>query len=139
MAFVHGKRFTLCGIGSCSLRPTEVVIDSIGEVYQYSVTYSGYTGDIVGEFVASCKKYDVQPGFYYRCGGQQMFSISVLSLVQNCYLNVWGGLVQNNSLHENQVSVTQAEYESIALAQVLAFMYSILLQSCLRYGASMGI
>ena len=33
----------------------------------YSVKQSSYNGDIVGEFVASCKKYGLKPGLYYSC------------------------------------------------------------------------
>ncbi|KAH3744955.1 Alpha-L-fucosidase 1 [Pelomyxa schiedti] len=85
--------------------PTKVRVESIQDEYQYSVSHSSYDGDIVGEFVESCLKYNVKPGLYY-------------SLVQNCYLNVWGGVVYNTSLHENQVYVTQSEFESIALSQL---------------------
>lgn len=33
----------------------------------YSVKHSSYKGDIVESFIASCKKYNIKPGFYYSC------------------------------------------------------------------------
>ncbi len=33
----------------------------------YSVKHSSYKGDIVEEFVRSCKKYGLRPGLYYSC------------------------------------------------------------------------
>lgn len=41
------------------------------EAHDYSVKNSSYDGDIVAEFVASCKKYGLKPGIYYSasCNG----------------------------------------------------------------------
>lgn len=33
----------------------------------HSVKQSSYPGDIADEFVKSCKKYGIKPGFYYSC------------------------------------------------------------------------
>ena len=36
--------------------------------HDYSIAYTAYKGggqDVVADFVASCKKYNVRPGFFY--------------------------------------------------------------------------
>jgi len=59
----------------------------------------------VGQFIASCKKYGVKPGFYY-------------SLSTNSYLNVLGGRVLSSPLTPGQVNVTQKQYEYIVYQQL---------------------
>ncbi len=60
------------------------------EVSDYDVSTSGNPTDVVGQFVAACRKYQVKPGFYYFLG--------------------W-------DMH-NQVKATYAEYERFVHAQV---------------------
>ena len=79
-----------------------------GTRFNYSVAQSGYAGgqaDIVADFVASCKRHGIRPGFYFSLASSAIFDVS-------------GNTVQNSSLVPGQVRVTQAEYESINLAQL---------------------
>eukprot|EP01121_Diplochlamys_sp_Union-15-3_P020175 TRINITY_DN77_c0_g1_i2.p1 TRINITY_DN77_c0_g1~~TRINITY_DN77_c0_g1_i2.p1 ORF type:complete len:443 (+),score=77.55 TRINITY_DN77_c0_g1_i2:138-1331(+) len=85
--------------------PTKVKFPEFGFSYDYSVNSSAYRGDIVSQFVASCKKYGVKPGFYY-------------SVVTNSYLNVENGKVFGGKLVPGQVNVTQEQYDEIVLAQI---------------------
>ena len=59
------------------------------------------------EFVNSCIRKGVQPAVYY-------------SLNHNWYLNAASSVVQPGPLKPGQVSVTQKQYEAIALAQYTA-------------------
>jgi len=79
-----------------------------GSRFNYSLAQSSYGGgkaDIVADFVASCKKYNIRPGFYFSLASSAIFDVS-----QN--------EVQNSSLVPGQVRVTQAQYEQINLAQL---------------------
>jgi len=91
-----------------SIFPTEdFVLQQTGFSYTYSVehtTWGAGKRDVVAEFIASCKKYNVKPGFYY-------------SLNENYYLNVGLGKVVNTPLVPGQAKVTQDLYRKIALAQ----------------------
>ena len=58
-----------------------------GFAYNYSIAHSSYlggSGDLAKDFVASCKKYSIKPGFYYGA-------------MNNAYLNVVSGTVQQGS------------------------------------------
>jgi alpha-L-fucosidase len=79
-----------------------------GTRFNYSVAQSSYAGgkaDIVADFVASCKKHGIRPGFYFSLASSAIFDVS-------------GNEVQNSSLVPGQVRVTQAQYEQINLAQL---------------------
>ena len=79
--------------------------DGTAHAYNYSVQYSPVSGmDVAGSFIASCQKADIATGFYY-------------SVVNNNWMNVDGGLVQNDS-SSLQVDVTQATYEQVVYDQV---------------------
>lgn len=60
------------GTGFC-LFPTE----------PYSVRQSSYRGDIAAQFVASCKKYGLRPGFYYNCTCSSLMQADVPGRVTN--------------------------------------------------------
>ncbi len=45
------------------------------KAHDYSVANSSYNGDIAGEFIASCKKYGVKPGFYYSLPCNARFNV----------------------------------------------------------------
>ncbi len=67
------------------MAPTNVTfpLNPSGEIvpYNYTVQYSPLkTVDVLGEFVTSCQKSQIKPGFYY-------------SVVSNNYLNVDNGFV----------------------------------------------
>lgn len=59
------------------------------EAHEYSVANSSYKGDIVGEFIASCKKYGIKPGLYYSTGC-------------NAYLNVDAGHERSGDPKKNK-------------------------------------
>ncbi|CAF1334163.1 unnamed protein product [Adineta ricciae] len=87
------------------LSPTNVTfpLNPSGEVvpYNYTVNYSPVKGvDILDEFVKSCYKQKIQTGFYY-------------STVINNYLNV-----QNDTLKEGQLNITQQVYTNIVLSHL---------------------
>jgi alpha-L-fucosidase len=87
-----------CGF---DLWPTKAKLPS-GFKYEYSIAnapYKGGQGDLAAEFVASCKKYNVTPGFY-------------AAVANNAYLNVTG----NKLLPGAQL--TLAEYQDITLQQL---------------------
>ncbi|CAF4125027.1 unnamed protein product, partial [Adineta steineri] len=66
--------------------------------YNYTVDYSPVKGvNILDEFVKSCNKQKIRTGFYY-------------STVTNNYLNVRQGYVQNDTLKEGQLNITQQTY-----------------------------
>jgi alpha-L-fucosidase len=74
--------------------------------YTYNVEHSPFKGSIIKDFIASCAKYGIEPGFYY-------------SLNQNYYLDVAGGKVLNTpKLVPHQVRVNQTTYNKIALEQM---------------------
>lgn len=76
-----------------------------GSPYNYSVQYSSCPGcNVVADFLATCAKYNIRPGFYY-------------SLATNTFLNVAGLSVQPDPLPGMAV-VTQRQYYDIALAQL---------------------
>ena len=105
-----GAKYAVLTAQHCSgfsIWPTDIY-DSTGFNYTYSIKYSPFmngNGDIVRDFINSCKKYDVAPGIYY-------------SLNQNYYLNVAHGVVRNVSVVDGQVKVPQDLYNKIALAQM---------------------
>jgi hypothetical protein len=71
-----------------------------GSRFNYSVAQSSYAGggaDVVADFVASCKKYGIRPGFYFSLASSAIFDVS-------------GNTVLNSSLVPGQVRVTQAQY-----------------------------
>ena len=94
--------------GGFSMWPTDVY-STTGFNYTYSIKYSPFRnggGDIVRDFIASCKKYNIAPGIYY-------------ALNENFYLNVGRGKVINvSTLYPGQINVTQDLYNKIVLAQM---------------------
>ena len=67
------------------MAPTQVKVpvNPSGEIvpYNYTVQYSPLNGtDVLGEFVKSCQKKQIKPGFYY-------------SVIWNNFLNVENGFV----------------------------------------------
>ena len=84
--------------------PTAVKLPD-GSPYNYSIQYSSCPScNVVADFLATCKKYNIKPGFYY-------------SIATNTYLNVQDRAVQPNPL-PGMVSVTQKQFYDIALAQL---------------------
>ena len=84
--------------------PTKTLLPD-GSPYAYSVAHSACpTCNVVADFLATCAKYRIRPGFYY-------------SLATNTYLNVEKLSVQPNPL-PGMVAVTQRQYYDIALAQL---------------------
>jgi hypothetical protein len=80
-----------------------------GSRFNYSVAESSYAGggaDIVADFVASCKKYGIRPGFYF-------------SLAESAIFDVSGNRVLHSSLVPGQVRVTQAQYVGFKLLRSL--------------------
>ncbi|MDR1569271.1 MAG: alpha-L-fucosidase [Oscillospiraceae bacterium] len=69
-AAAAGARYALLtakhGTGFC-LWPTKV--------HDYHVGNAGVTRDVVGEFVASCRKYGIAPGLYYSLGGAHLTNL----------------------------------------------------------------
>ena len=111
VAASFGAKYAVLTAQHCSgfsMWPTDVY-SATGFNYTYSIKYSPFRngkGDIVGDFIASCKMYNITPGIYY-------------SLNQNFYLNVGHGKVMNVSkLYPGQISVTQDLYNKIVLAQM---------------------
>jgi len=110
VATSFGAKYAVLVAQHCSgfsMWPTDIYQDTNFN-YTYSVQYSKWRnrkGDVLSDFIASCKKYGVKPGFYY-------------SLNQNFKLNVAGGKVQNTALLPGQIKVTQDQYNKIALAQM---------------------
>lgn len=49
----------------------------------YSVRQSSYDGDIVDNFVKSCKKYGLKPGFYYSCSTNGYMQVDNPGLVKS--------------------------------------------------------
>ena len=87
-----------CGF---DLWPTKAALPN-GFTYDYSIANSPYKGgkaDLAAEFVASCKKYNVIPGFY-------------AAVATNAYLNVSGNKMGAGS------QLTLAEYQDITLQQL---------------------
>eukprot|EP00051_Salpingoeca_urceolata_P033457 m.20744 g.20744 ORF g.20744 m.20744 type:complete len:460 (+) comp6257_c0_seq1:125-1504(+) len=85
--------------------PTKVKLPN-GEPYGYSVQNSSCpTCNVVADFLETCKKYNVKPGFYY-------------SIATNTYLNVKSRTVQPSPLLPGQVKVTNQQFYDIALAQL---------------------
>jgi len=85
--------------------PTAVQFPAFNFSYTYSVNSSTFKGNVVKDFVASCQKAGIKPGFYY-------------SIVTNSFLNVVNGNVQDGPLKPGQVRVTQDQYYQIVLAQL---------------------
>eukprot|EP00164_Ancoracysta_twista_P010303 GFYU01015487.1.p1 GENE.GFYU01015487.1~~GFYU01015487.1.p1 ORF type:complete len:485 (+),score=121.52 GFYU01015487.1:40-1494(+) len=88
------------------LWPTQTHLPD-GRAYEYRVgsNSAAYKGDVLQQFVASCKKHDIGHGFYY-------------SLTNNFYLNVYHTAVQNTTVLPGQERVTQEEFERLAVAQL---------------------
>ena len=111
VAASFGAKYAVLTAQHCSgfsMWPTDIY-SATGYNYTYSVKYSPFRngkGDIVRDFIASCKKYNIAPGIYY-------------ALNQNFYLNVAHGKVMNvSTLDPRQVNITQDLYNKIALAQM---------------------
>eukprot|EP00005_Dracoamoeba_jomungandri_P006210 CAMPEP_0174252980 /NCGR_PEP_ID=MMETSP0439-20130205/2375_1 /TAXON_ID=0 /ORGANISM="Stereomyxa ramosa, Strain Chinc5" /LENGTH=414 /DNA_ID=CAMNT_0015333753 /DNA_START=174 /DNA_END=1418 /DNA_ORIENTATION=- len=106
-----GAKYSVLVAQHCSgfsMYPTqEFVYKETGFNYTYSVEHTPWGNgkrDVIQEFIDSCKKYNVAPGFYY-------------SLNENYWLNVGLGKVQNSTLQPGQLNITQELYEKIAIAQ----------------------
>ena len=110
VATSFGAKYAILTAQHCSgfsMWPTDIY-NTTGFNYTYSIKYSPFRngkGDIVKDFIASCKKYNIAPGIYY-------------SLNQNYYLNVAHGKVMNTTLTPGQGNVPQDLYNKIALAQM---------------------
>ncbi|CAF1461859.1 unnamed protein product [Adineta steineri] len=92
--------------------------------YNYTVDYSPVKGvNILDEFIKSCNKQKIRTGFYY-------------STVTNNYLNVRQGYVQNDTLKEGQLNITQQTYSNIVLSHLreLWTNYGNLEEICLAPG-----
>lgn len=73
--------------------PTKATLPD-GSPYNYSIQYSSSPDlDVVASFLATCKKYNIHPGFYY-------------SISTNTYLNVDGRVVSCLQLHVHYWSKT---------------------------------
>lgn len=76
--------------------------------YEFNIANSPYLdgqGDIVADFVRSCRKYGLDVGLYYHVGN-------------NYYCNILLDHFLNQTLLPNQLNVTSEEYEKIVYAQV---------------------
>ena len=84
--------------------PTQVKLPD-GMPYSYSIQYSSCPEcNVVRDFLATCKKYGIRPGFYY-------------SIATNTFLNVDKRSVQPNPL-PGMATVNQTQFYDIALAQL---------------------
>ena len=111
VAASFGAKYAVLTAQHCSgfsMWPTDVY-SATGFNYTYSIKYSPFRngkGDIVRDFIASCKKYNIAPGIYY-------------ALNENFYLNVGHGKVMNvSTLYPGQINITQDLYNKIVLAQM---------------------
>ena len=112
----YGAKYGILVIQHCSgfsmFETNEFVLNATGFNYTYGVEFASWGGgkrDVMREFVDSCKRKGVKPGVYY-------------SLNHNWYLNAASSVVQPGPLKPGQVSVTQKQYEAIALAQYTALL-----------------
>ena len=112
----YGAKYGVLVIQHCSgfsmFETNEFVLNATGFNYTYGVEFASWGGgkrDVMREFVDSCKRKGVQPAVYY-------------SLNHNWYLNAASSVVQPGPLKPGQVSVTQKQYEAIALAQYTALL-----------------
>lgn len=88
--------------------PSETKFPEFGFEYNYSVAQSPWkngTGDIAAEFVASCRKHGIRPGFYH--GAQN-----------NAFLNVVHGRVRDGRACSFCPDITQDQYEQVLLANL---------------------
>lgn len=106
-----GAKYSVLVAQHCSgfsMFPTnEAVLKATGFNYTYGVEFTKWGDgkrDVAGEFVKSCRKFNITPAFYY-------------SLNHNYYLNVGNGAVQPGPLLPGQVSVNQSTFDQIALTQ----------------------
>ena len=91
-----------------ALYPTNTAFPSFNFTYSYNIRespYKGGKGDIAREFVDSCRKHGIRPGFYN-------------GVVNNAYLNVVNGVAIQKKAYEGQVIVTQDQYTQIILANL---------------------
>ena len=94
-----------CGFTTWPTSVTFTTNEGVQHMYNYSIQYSPVAGmDVAGSFIASCQKAGIATGFYY-------------SVVNNNWMNVGGGLVQNGS-SPAQVNVSQQTYEQVVYEQV---------------------
>eukprot|EP01064_Diplonema_japonicum_P023838 TRINITY_DN3427_c0_g1_i1.p1 TRINITY_DN3427_c0_g1~~TRINITY_DN3427_c0_g1_i1.p1 ORF type:complete len:560 (+),score=179.98 TRINITY_DN3427_c0_g1_i1:64-1680(+) len=87
--------------------PSNTAFPEFDFVYNYSIKHSPWkngAGDIAREFVDSCHKYGIRPGFYHGA-------------MNNAFLNVVGGKVQPNTI-PGQAKITQDQYYQILLANL---------------------
>ncbi|KAJ9458703.1 Alpha-L-fucosidase 1 [Diplonema papillatum] len=90
------------------LFPVNTTLPPTGAAYNYTIRQSPYangTADIARLYVDACRKYGVRPGFYF-------------GIMNNAFLNVIGGVAQQQRSYAGQVIVTQAEYTAIFLANL---------------------
>ena len=89
-----------CGF---DLWPTKAKLPDSGFAYNYSVAhssaYQGGKGDLAQQFVESCRKFNVTPGFYAQ-------------VANNAYLNVSGNKMMPGA------QLTLAQYQKITLLQL---------------------
>lgn len=95
-----------CGF---STFPARTAFPAFNFTYSYSIAsvpaYQKGKGDLARDFVASCAKYSVKPGFYYGA-------------MNNAFLNVVGGKVQAGAACAFCPDITQDQYTQILLAQL---------------------
>jgi len=116
LSFLHStSRIPLAGGGALwcsrhhevrSVLPSRTAFPEFGFVYNYSVRASPWkngTGDIAAEFVNSCKKYGIAPGY--------------MGAMNNAFLNVRSGIVGTSPV-AGQAVITQDQYTQILLAQL---------------------
>ena len=91
-----------------ALYPTNTAFPSFNFTYAYNIRespYKGGKGDIAREFVDSCRRHGIRPGFYN-------------GVMNNAYLNVVRGVAIQKKAYEGQVIVTQDQYTQIILANL---------------------
>eukprot|EP00040_Diaphanoeca_grandis_P035276 m.221268 g.221268 ORF g.221268 m.221268 type:complete len:730 (-) comp33344_c0_seq1:30-2219(-) len=109
LASVGVKRAVLVVSHGCGFNtfPSRTAFPEFGFVYNYTIAQSPWLngkGDIAADFIKSCKKYGIRPGFYHGA-------------MNNAYLNVVTGVVQPHTI-PGQPSITQAQYTQILLANL---------------------
>jgi len=87
--------------------PSRTAFPEFGFVYNYTIAHSPYlngTADIAADFIKSCKKYGIKPGFYHGA-------------MNNAFLNVRSGVVGPTAM-PGQAAITQDQYTKILLANL---------------------
>ena len=104
------KRAVLVVSHGCGFNtfPSKTAFPEFGFEYNYTIARSpwmGGKGDIAAMFIASCKKYGINPGFYHGA-------------MNNAFLNVHGGTVRPGISGPGGADITQDQYTKILLANL---------------------